>query len=400
MGVNTSLQPVVITGCGMVTPIGNSADTIVANLRRDVTGIVPAEVDGCLPVMMGQVAHLPGEQKLDSVATSPDRALAFAVSAGIDALAHAGLTVAQLDPRRTATIVGSSKGRIGNFVPADCHSPLAPFNPATVPGDTLGREVARALGYAGGIVLNCPAACATGIVCLIRGVHALQHDEADVVLAGSAESAGRALLLAAFKNMGALAPGLMRSFSADRCGFNPGEGGAIFILERESDARARGARILARVSGWDQRSDAAHITAADATGQVVSHAITRTLQRAGWHPREIDYINAHATATPLNDLVEGRAITRVFGTGCPPVSAIKPSIGHLLGASSAVELAMVLASVRAGYLPPTPHLHHPDPLIPLHFVPPGGTEGNFQRILKLSLGFGGHIGAVALEVIT
>lgn len=388
-----ALEPVVITGVGMVTPVGNEPGEVVSALKAGRCGVVETEVDGRLSVMMGCVADA-GEGF-----AAQDRAFGFALKSVRQALEQSRLSQ-NFDPTRLMTVIGSSKGRIGNLLgPPGNSGPLNPTDFEKFPGDTLGLEVCRTLGLSGGPVMNCPAACATGIVCLIRGVQALQMGEADAVLAGSAESAGRALLLSAFRNMGALAPQLMRPFNIDRCGFNPGEGGAVFVLERESDAVARGATVLARIVGWDQRSDASHITAADPAGAVVAHAIRQTLKRAGWHPDNVDYINAHGTATPLNDLVEARAILNVFGPSTPPVSSIKPYIGHLLGASSAVELALVMESARAGFLPPTPGLIQPDPDIPLQFVSPVGSHGCFQCILKLSLGFGGHIGVIALEIL-
>lgn len=402
---NSGFEPVVITGMGLATAVGCTEEAVVAALRHGDTGLQQVTVGGEIRVIMGKVERLPCEMREGNrLATGsvdePDRALAFAVHSAQAALKSANLEAADIDWSRMATVVGSSKGRVGNFLPgANGRGQLQPLVPSRFSGDTLGLDLLREIGQPGGVILNCPAACATGIVCLIRAVHALQHGEADMALAGSAESAGRALLLAAFQNMGALSPGAMRPFHAERCGFNPGEGGAVFVLERESDARRRGADILARISGWDQRSDASHITAADESGDVVAYAIRRSLKRAGWSPAEVDYCNAHGTATPLNDLVEGRAIANVFGADGPPVSALKPYIGHLLGGSSAVELAMVLAAARRGYAAPTPKLDRVDPLIPLRIVPPGGQESHFRHILKLSLGFGGHIGVIALEVV-
>lgn len=388
-------SPVVITGMGMVTPVGNSAAEVVKAMRSGLSGIAPVTVDERFSVLLGTVASVPGFDAHHDL--QPDRSAAFALAAAGMAWDQAGGARADVDPWRVATVIGSSKGRIGNLLGRGSHHPLAPFDLRTFPGDTLGLDVARHFGFYGP-VLNCPAACATGIACLIRGVQALQSDEADMVLAGSAEAAGRALLLSAFRNMGALSDTPMRPFDVCRNGFNPGEGGAVFVLEREQDARARGAEIIARVAGWDQRSDASHITAADPTGNTVAYAITRALQRAEWVPADVDYINAHGTATPLNDVVEGRAIIGALGSARPPVSALKPYIGHLLGASSAVELAMTVACAGDSFLPPTLGLETPDPEIPLHFINREGKHGRFSCILKLSLGFGGHIGVIALDV--
>ncbi len=386
-------KPIVITGVGIVSPVGCGAGAVVEALRAGRSGL--------RPVHMGEKSIIMGRVEMEGAEIEGDRSLEFAEESLREALAQAGICQGGVAGDRVMFVVGSSKGRIGNLLPKEGKKGDGglTLDLTTFPGDTLGLDLARRSGYAGGPVLNCPAACATGIVSLVRGVYALQSKEADIVVAGSAESAGRLLLMSAFQNMGALSSDLMRPFHAERRGFNPGEGGAVFILEREVDAAARGARILARVAGWDQRSDASHITGVDPDGESLAYCINKTLRRAGWGPGDVDIINAHGTATPLNDLVEGRAIMSVFGkTKAPPVSALKPYAGHLLGASSAVELAMVLACAREGFMPGIPGLDRPDSEIPLQYVPPGGMNGCFRRILKLSLGFGGHIGAVALEV--
>lgn len=376
----------------MVSPVGSGVGAVVEALRSGKSGLRPVQL-GEKSIIMGRV-----ENQWDT--NGGDRSLEFAEASLREAITEAGISQDDIPGNRVMFVVGSSKGRVGNLLPREEKNDTRrlELNLATFPGDTLGLDLARRSGWAGGPVLNCPAACATGIVSLIRGVYALQSGEADLVIAGSAESAGRLLLMSAFQNMGALSSEPMRPFHAERRGFNPGEGGAVFILEREEDARARGVRVLARVAGWDQRSDASHITGVDPDGESLAYCITKTLERAGWSPADVDTINAHGTATLLNDQVEGRAIISVFGKGGPPVSALKPYVGHLLGASSAVELAMVLACARESFMPGIPGLDCPDGEIRLQYVAPGGMNGCFRRILKLSLGFGGHIGAVALEL--
>src|SRR5262249_39264116 len=148
-----------------------------------------------------------------------------------------------------------------------------------------------------GPALNYPAACATGSVSIIAGINLLRDGVADVVLAGSSEASGHPLVLAAFQNMGALSPGKARPFHRDRDGFNAGEGAALFVLEREEDAQRRGARILARIAGWDFRSDAYHVTGENPDGTTLEYCIRKTLSRARWQPEDIEYVNAHGTGT-------------------------------------------------------------------------------------------------------
>ncbi len=374
-----------------MTPIGFSADGIVAAMRAGQTAIRQVVLDDVLPLLMGRLStdHFPCH--------AGDMAGDYTLASARIAWKTASVSDHGFDPWRVATIIGSSKGRVRNFIGPYGAGALSAFNPDKFPGDTLGLEVARAMGFFGP-VLNYPAACATGSVCMIRGIQCLQNGEADIVLAGSGESSATPLIMASFKNMGALSDEPMRPFDRRRSGFNPGEGAAVFVLEREVDARARGVEVLARIAGWDYRGDAWHITSADPSGDTVAHSIRRATAKAGWIPNDVEYINAHGTGTPLNDLVEGRAIFNAL-PGCHPlISSIKPYVGHLLGASSSVELALALLCLRDGFVPPTLDLEQPDANIPLRFVPPGGTNAFVSRFLKLSLGFGGHIAVLALEI--
>lgn len=378
---------IVITGMGHVTALGITDSVVLQRIRNGESGIVPVVLDDVLPLLMGRV------REEDFPRTEADMTARYALHAGQRAWDQAGLTAADYDPWRVATIVGSSKGRLANLL-AGGH---VHFDPEDFPGDTLGLALARRMGLAGPI-LNYPAACATGIVCMIRAAQMLQDDEADVVIAGSGEASGKAVVMASFHNMGALSTQPMRPFHTERTGFNPGEGAAVFVLEREDDALRRGAHILAWLRGWDQRADAYHITSANPDGATVVESIRRALGRASWQPEAIEYINAHGTGTHLNDLVESRAICAAFGQNGPLVSSLKPYVGHLLGASSAVEIALAMLALGHGYVPGTLGLNQPDPNICLNFVPEGGLSQNRRRFMKLSLGFGGHIGVVAIEL--
>ncbi len=175
------------------------------------------------------------------------------------------------------------------------------------------------------------------------------------------------------------------------------------VLERESSARQRGARIMARITGWDLRADGYSATAVEPDGRTLDYAIRRTLARAGWCPEDVEYINAHGTGTRLNDSVEAAVISRVFGDASlgrkrPLVSSLKPYIGHLLGASSSVEIALAITSLNRGYIPATLRLQEPDPEFCLNHVAASGEDRRVTRFLKISLGFGGHTGVIAIEL--
>lgn len=338
-----------------------------------------------------------------------DSGILYGFTAVREALREADLALDSLDPWRIATIVSASKGQFRSLrLAMNMLQELGPC-PASeadrkrmgqlvrnYPGDTLGLLIARRYGLRGP-VLNYPAACATGIFSLAAGMQLLLEHRADAVLAGSAESTGNATTLASFINMGAISPEMARPFDKRRGGFNPGEGAAVFVLERESDARARGATIRGILSGWDSRSDAFHITGVDTEGVVVEYAMRACLERTGWDPASVGYINAHGTGTELNDATEAGVISRIFGEPGPWVSSLKSTVGHLLGASASVELAMSCIALDDGFVPPTVALEQPDEAFHCRFVPPQGAQEQITRFMKNSLGFGGHIGILAVE---
>ncbi|MGI8908313.1 MAG: beta-ketoacyl-[acyl-carrier-protein] synthase family protein [Candidatus Sumerlaeaceae bacterium] len=379
---------IVITGASACTALGSTDDQAISGLLARAPALTRQQLHSELCLWFGSVPDAPplAERQCDHTSLLAD---CTARKCLLDANLNGSVA-----PDRVATIIGSSKGRLHQLLAA---KPV--LDPAEFPGETLGNEIAARSRFTGP-VLNYPAACATGLVCLIAGANLLRDDVADAVLAGSAEASGYALTMASFTNMGALSPDIMRPFHRDRNGFNPGEGAAAFVLEREVDARARRAHPIARLAGYDFRSDAYHMTSADQSGEPIALSIRRTLKRAGWKPTDVQYINAHGTGTQLNDVIEARAIHDVFGDNCPPVSSLKPYIGHLLGASASAELALALVALRSGFIPPTPGLDSPDAaLAPIHHVSPAGNHGSVSRFLKLSLGFGGHIACAAVELL-
>lgn len=384
---------IVISGMGIVCALGSDRETISRALRGRRSGIVPHAFHPELILPFGRV---PNRDAFP--ADGFDQNLPFARHAVAQAMQQAGAeTIAPWYPERVAVVMGSSKGRISGLL----HPSAKPRDVVEkFPGDTLGLDLAREAG-AIGPVLNYPTACATGLTCIIQAIHLLWEGTADMAIAGSTEASGNALVMAGFHNMGALTKEPMRPFHRNRAGFNPGEGASAFVLEREVDARERGARPLARLCGWDFRSDAHHMTAADAIGAVPALCTRRVLDKAGWDPADVDYVNAHGTGTTRNDKVEGKVLRDVFGPPetAPPVSSLKPFIGHLLGGSAGVELGLALYSMQQSFLPPTLNLDDPDPTIDVHHVPSGGLEKGTTRCLKLSLGFGGHIAAVAVELL-
>lgn len=328
-------------------------------------------------------AFSPAEKSLES-RSSPGWEWAESV------IQNAGLSHQSSD--RIAVSFGSSKGWVSHLARWAAAGEAWPFC------DFDARSLAARVG-AGGAVLCPVAACATGAHALALGAHLIETGRADVVFAGASEPPQPEILLASYKNMGALSrSGVMRPFDTRRDGFLPAHGSALFVLESEERARQRGATIRGFLSGTSMHCDASHITAMNPSGDAIARAIEDALRKAG-NPR-IDYINAHGTATRANDIIESRAIAMTLGTRVR-VSSTKPLTGHLLGAAGAVEAAICLLAMRDNLAPPTLNLENVDSEIGnqlnLHFLWKQNQKTRIGATLSLSYGFGGHIGALVFE---
>ncbi|MCW3041781.1 MAG: beta-ketoacyl-ACP synthase, partial [Solirubrobacterales bacterium] len=249
------------------------------------------------------------------------------------------------------------------------------------------------------------SACAAGSNAIGVALRAIQHGEADVIVAGGSESALHPLTRAAFGALDALSTlGISRPFDDERDGFVMGEGAGVLVLEAGDVARARGARILATLSGYGTTSDAHHLTAPRADGRRASAAITIALADAGFSPDAIDYVNAHGTSTPLNDAAETAALKASLGAHAHkiPISSTKSAIGHLLGAAGAVEAVATVLALRDRVAPPTLGLEHPGEGLDLDYVPGRAKamvvpDGRPARAISTSFGFGGHNAVLAIE---
>ncbi len=256
------------------------------------------------------------------------------------------------------------------------------------------RTPARALGLGGP---NCviATACAAGNSAIAYAAAALRDGRADAMVAGGADELSGAMLMM-FDSFRALAPDVVRPFDANRRGLLLAEGAAALVLEREHDARARGARIYGRVLGWANRADAHHMTAPHPEGHGAMNAMRAALERAELSPGDIDFISAHGTGTPSNDLVEARAIRGVFGDCADhiPVSALKGSLGHAQGAASAIEAVGCLLALRDGVVPPTANHLIRDPDCDIDVVAGDARRGTLRFALNNAFGFGGNIECV------
>jgi 3-oxoacyl-[acyl-carrier-protein] synthase II len=245
------------------------------------------------------------------------------------------------------------------------------------------------------------SACAAGAHSIGAAARMIQTGDADAVVTGGSEAALTPLATAAFAALDALSDeGISRPFDAHRDGFVMGEGGAVLVLEDGERARERGATILGRIAGYGASSDANHLTAPEKNGAGAIEAMKQALADAGFGPQDVVYVNAHGTSTPLNDRAETIAIKKVLGDGVP-VSSLKSSIGHLLGAAGAVEAVATLLAMRDRVAPPTLNYEHPDEGLDLDYVPNEARKldvnGHPAVALSNAFGFGGHNAVLCLE---
>jgi 3-oxoacyl-[acyl-carrier-protein] synthase II len=235
------------------------------------------------------------------------------------------------------------------------------------------------------------SACAAGAQAIGAAMRSIQAGESDAVVTGGSEAALTPLATAAFGALDAMSnEGISRPFDARRDGFVMGEGAAVLVLEEAQAARERGATILGTISGYGSTSDAYHLTAPDKDGTGAAEAMRLALADAGRSPEDVVYVNAHGTSTPLNDRAETLAIKAVLGTDVP-VSSLKSSIGHTLGAAGAIEALVCIEAVRRGVMPPTLNYQEPDPECDLDYIPEGPREApDLEIALSNSFGFGGQ----------
>jgi 3-oxoacyl-[acyl-carrier-protein] synthase II len=397
---------VVVTGMGMVTPVGTSAADVHAamcegrsGLRRPPEGhqVGDALEVGAFAPPIDPTSVLPATE-----ARVVDRYIVMALQAAAEAMRDADFEVGRdADPYRVAVILSgtgglatleaqvvlrTAKGRLG-------------VSPYLLPGMLPNMGAARiAIKYGmQGFVSSSGTACAAGGQAIGEAVRLLRADEADVVLAGCSEAPLFPTLADTFGNARALArgwaddpEGASRPFDRRRNGLVLGEGAGVFVLERKDFADARGAAAHADVLGWGVTNDAHHPTTPRPDGEGAREAMRRALKDSGLAPTDIGYLNAHGTSTKLGDAAEALAIRTLFGADAPPVSSTKAVTGHMLGASGVVESAVSIHTLRTGLLPPTHNLEDPDPDCDLDHVRKIPRTGRVEHVMSNSFGFGGH----------
>lgn len=407
---------VVVTGLGCVTPLGvDVASTWEAAVAgRSGVRALGDLFDERVPVRIAATVEDvgdPGEVPPKDLRRM-DRVIRLALGATREALDDAGLRGAErrADPDRVGVAIGTGIGGISTIL--ENHRVylksgprrISPFMiPMTLANMTAGL-VAIQNGFRGPNLCHVTA-CASGAHALGESFRALARGDADVMVAGASEAAILELVVVGFANMQALSrrndepQRASRPFDAGRDGFVMGEGAAVLVLEREEHARARGARIHARLAGYGASADAVAIAAPDFESGGAVRCMRAALEDAELEPADVDYVNAHATSTPAGDAVEAKAIHRVFGghAAALPVSSTKGMTGHLLGAAGALEAVLCVRALESGLVPPTINLDDPDPDCELDHVAAKARNVRLRSVLSNSFGFGGVNAALVFE---
>lgn len=406
---------VVVTGVGMITPVGNTAQETWRAILQGKSGAgVPTQVDAdkFKSKVAAEVKHFdPAKYFSPKEIKKSDRFVHFAIAGAQMALDDSGIDVSKEDPYRIGVLVGSGIGGLRTI--EEQHriflekgaSRISPFLiPMLIvnmaPGQISIRFKLRGPN-------NCVAtACATGSNAIGDAYKIIQRDEAEVMLAGGTEACITSLGFGGFDAMKALSTHnedpatASRPFDKTRDGFVMGEGCGIVIIEELEHAKKRGAKIYCEMAGYGMTSDATHITAPDPTGEGASRCMENALHDAKMKPEQVDYINAHGTSTPLNDKVETMAIKKAFGPEASKkvmVSSTKSHMGHLLGAAGGVEAIVCAYVISEGIVAPTINYRHPDPECDLDYVPNEPRRAKVRVALSNSLGFGGHNACLCLK---
>ena len=414
-----SVKRVVVTGLGVVSPVGNNVETYWKNILEGVCGIdfIKAFPTEDLPVKIaGEVKDFnPADYSIEApFARKQDKFTVFAVAAAYQAMQQSGLDSSEegnIDPFRLGVYVGSG---IGGFTTqyrepekmisegAKWISPL--FIPTMISNIAAGNIAIR--NNACGPCLPVVTACATSTHAVGEAYRAIKHGYADAIIAGGAEASTIPLGIAGFANAKALSRSedpkyASLPFNKNRGGFVMAEGAAILVLEEYEHAKARGANILAEVCGYGNTCDAHHVTAPRPDGKTQAAAIKMALDEAGYTSSDNLYINAHGTGTALNDASETAAFKIALGDDAykAHISSTKSMTGHMLGAAGAVEALTCVLALKDGIVPATINLDEPDPECDLDYTPNKPVKAPLTIAISDSLGFGGHNGCVAFRKI-
>jgi len=402
---------VVITGLGLVTPLGNDVESSWQALQEGRSGINPLEhfdVSEFTTRFGGSIKNFDSDPYISSKeARRMDVFIQYGLAAGVQAVEDSGLLEGALDPERVGVAIGSGIGGItsieenSELIRAVSPRKISPF---FVPGsiiNMLGGTLSIRYNFQGpNIAIT--TACTTGTHNIGVAANMISQGQADVMIAGGAEMATSPVGLGGFCAARALSTRndepqrASRPWDRDRDGFVLSDGAGIMVLEEYEHARKRGARIYAELSGFGMSGDAFHMTAPSENGRGAALCMRNALASAGLDFSAVNYINAHGTSTPAGDIAETMAIKSVFGSKAPeiPISSTKSMLGHLLGASGAVEAIVCVLSLRDQLITPTINLDNPDPECDLDYVPHTARDAKLDVVLSNSFGFGGTNGSL------
>jgi 3-oxoacyl-[acyl-carrier-protein] synthase II len=402
-----SERRVVITGIGIITPLGNDLNVFWQNLLAGKSGIGPVtrfDATNFDSKIGGEVKDFNAEGFMPAKETRrTDRFTQYAIGAARKAVADSKMELSKEDLNRVGVIVGSGIGGMetieeqAGILLKKGPQRVSPFMIPMLIVNMASGYISMLLGVKGPN-LAVVSACATATHALGEAARAIVHNDADVMIAGGSEAAITQLGYAGFCSMRAMSTRndeperASRPFDAQRDGFVMGEGAGVCILESLEHAKRRGAHIYCEIAGYGITGDAYHMSAPAPEGEGAARSMAMALRHAHLNPEQISYINAHGTSTPVGDKCETQAIKTVFGAHAKKlvVSSTKSMTGHLLGAAGAVETAVCALAIQNNIVPPTINYEYPDPECDLDYVPNKAREMNVFACVNNSLGFGGH----------
>lgn len=420
--ITPSMRRVVVTGLGLVTPVGNGVETTWNNLLKSKSGIrriesfdteaYPSKIAGLVPQ-----GTEPGQFNFEDYVPSKERRkmddfIIYGIAAADEALKDSGwVPETEEQKEMTGVMIGSGVGGLPRIYDAsltvrdDGPRKLSPFFIPSCLINLVSGQVSIRHGFKGpnhAVV----TACSTGAHAIGDAARLIQWGDADVMVAGGSEASVCEIGIAGFSALRALSTNFndnptkaSRPWDQDRDGFVIGEGAGIVVLEEYEHAKKRGAKIYAEILGYGMSGDAHHITAPAEDGNGGFRAMRNALRRAELNPEEIGYINAHGTSTPLGDLIEFNAVKRLFGDNLSGVSmsSTKSAIGHLLGAAGGVEAIFSILALRDGILPPTLNLDNPsEGCTDIDLIPHKPKEKKIRYVMSNSFGFGGTNASLVL----
>lgn len=398
---------VVVTGLGVVSPVGSTVQQAWENLvagKSGITRVTRFDASRLSCQIAGEVKGFDVNEYLSvKEARRMDTFIHYGMAAGLQAWRDAGVDIAKVDPERAGINFGSGIGGLPMIEAT--HNELLKSGPKRISPffipSTIINMIAGNLSIMLGTKGPCLAivtACTTSTHCIGEAAKAIRYGDAEIMIAGGAEATVTELAMGGFASARALstrndAPAAAsRPWDKDRDGFVLGEGAGAVVLEEYEHAKARGARIYCELVGYGNTADANHLTAPAPEGEGAARCMKMALRSAGLRPEDISYINAHGTSTPQGDVCETQAIKSVFGDHAKKlaVSSTKGATGHMLGAAGAAEMALCAKALQTQIAPPTLNLDNPDPQCDLDYVPHTARAMKIEAIANNSFGFGGH----------